>query len=228
MDLCFGVGQGEEEAAKHHQYVKNMKKELQNAYQLAAKAAFKNHERNKRLYDAQVKNQVLQEGDRVLVRNLGLKGQHKLQDRWNSLPYVVIAKLPNLPVYRVKPDRGPGSIKVIHRDHLLPIGYLVRFSVPSEKRNQSKPPVTRAQRAKSYNESPQLRPEEFQDEWDSESEEDSNNYLPQFDLSALPRNHQEGAHQRGDMPHTDVNMGSNSHDLPEVVFGYCLKMLCEI
>lgn len=113
IDLCFGVGSDEENDLKHHQYVANMRKELQKAYQLAADAASRNNERNKRLYDARVRNQTLEEGDRVLVRNLGLTGKHKLQDRWNSLPYIVIAKLPNLPVYRVKPERGTGIVRTI-------------------------------------------------------------------------------------------------------------------
>lgn len=57
-----------------------------------------------------------------MVRNLKITGKHKLQDRWNSLPYVVIAKLPNLPVYRVKPERGTGIVKTVHRDHSVHLG----------------------------------------------------------------------------------------------------------
>lgn len=83
IDLCFGVGSDEENDLKHHQYVANMRKKLQKAYQLAADAASRNNERNKRLYDVRVRNQTLEEGDWVLVRNLGLTGKHKLQDRWN-------------------------------------------------------------------------------------------------------------------------------------------------
>lgn len=213
VDLCFGVGQAEEDAVKHHQYVANLKKELQEAYRLAAEAAFKNHERNKRLYDARVRNQILQEGDRVLVRNLGLKGKHKLQDKWNSLPYVVIAKLPNLPVYRIKPERGTGVTRTIHRDHLLPIGYLVRFPAPTEKESPPKRPTTRAQRAKCDNETLQ-QTSEAEGDWDSELEEESFTYLPQFNLEVLPRSPQQGAVQRDDSSDTAVD--SDVHDLPEV------------
>lgn len=94
-----------------------MRRELKSAYQLAMKEASKNHQRNKKHYESRVRNQTLEGGDRVLVRNLGLTGKHKLQDRWNPLPYLVIEKLPNLPVYRVKPERGLGVVKTIHRDH---------------------------------------------------------------------------------------------------------------
>lgn len=43
----------------------------------------------KKWYGARVRNQTLEEGDRVLVRNLSITGKHKLQDRWNLLPHVV-------------------------------------------------------------------------------------------------------------------------------------------
>ena len=113
----------------------------------------KNHERNKRLYDMRVRNQIQEKSDHVLVHNLGITGKHKLQDRWNSLPHVVLAQLPNLPVYNVKPERGTGVVKTVHRDHLLPIGYLERMLVPSERKAQMSPPQTRAQKARMDNES---------------------------------------------------------------------------
>lgn len=71
--------------------------------------------------------QSLEIGDRVLIKNLGLKGKHKLQPRWSSIPYVVTGRMPNLPVYRVSPEDGDGGNKTLHRDHLLPIGQLVRL-----------------------------------------------------------------------------------------------------
>ncbi|XP_060758474.1 uncharacterized protein LOC132869142 [Neoarius graeffei] len=125
-----------------------MRQELQQAYQLATETATKNHLRNKSRYDQRVRDQPLAEGDRVLVRNVGLTGKHKLQDRWKSTPYVVIKKLPNLPVYRVRPEYGNGGVKTLHRDHLLPIGYLVRMPNPSlNTESIRKPPVTRMQDA---------------------------------------------------------------------------------
>lgn len=42
------------------------------------------------------------------------------------MPYVVVDRMPNLPVYKVKPEHGRG-VKTIHRDHLLPIGQSVRM-----------------------------------------------------------------------------------------------------
>lgn len=145
VDLCFGTALDGNSETSHLQYVDKMRKELQKAYHLAAECATKSHLRNKTCYDQRVRDQPLQEGDRVLVRNVGLTGKHKLQDRWKSTPYIVIKKFSNLPVDRVKPEQGTGSVKTQHRDHLLQIGYLVRIPDNSEQTKRVRTPVTRRQ-----------------------------------------------------------------------------------
>lgn len=62
-----------------------------------------------------------------MIRNLGLQGKRKLADRWASTPYVVESQMPNLPVLRVRPEDGSGPIKVLNRNHLLPLGHTVRL-----------------------------------------------------------------------------------------------------
>lgn len=146
VDICFGTSPDGESESSYQQYVARMRIELQSAYKLASEAATKSHLRNKAHYDQRVRDLPLAEGDRILLRNLGLTGKHKLQDRWKSTPYVVVKKLPNLPVYKVKPEHGPGVVKTLHRDHLLPIGYLVRMSNPPVDVGPVKrKPVTRSQ-----------------------------------------------------------------------------------
>ncbi|XP_052469911.1 uncharacterized protein LOC128026690 [Carassius gibelio] len=142
VDLCFQTSAEGTEERQHFQYVAKLKKDLKEAYQPASEASNKVHQRNKRAYDSSIKFQVLDVGDRVLLKNLGLRGKHKLQSRWSSLPYLVVDKMPNLPVYKVKPERG-GGVKTIHRDHLLPIGQSVRmlespgYALPEKTRKHS-------------------------------------------------------------------------------------------
>ncbi|KAL7824975.1 hypothetical protein SRHO_G00342600 [Serrasalmus rhombeus] len=145
VDVWFGSSLVDDNEVTHSQYVKKLREDLESAYRLAAEAADKSHQRNKRLYDKLVRFQALDRGDRVLLKNLGLKGKHKLQSRWNPVPYVVIGKMPNLPVYQVKPEKGIGSVKTIHRDHLLPIGQLVRLpSTTDDEPVQTKIPGPKA------------------------------------------------------------------------------------
>lgn len=108
----------------------------------------KNHQRNKKAHDKHVKEQVLDKGDRVLLRNFGVQGKHKLKCKWRPSPYVVVDKLPNLPVYKIKPERGMGAEKTVHRNHLLPIGYLVRLPVDDGEEEPQQRPATRSQQQK--------------------------------------------------------------------------------
>lgn len=145
VDICFGVTDQSEKSVTYQQYVTKLKADLSKAYQLATDAADKNHQKNKRAHDKLVKEQVLEEGDRVLLRNFGVTGKHKLKDKWRSMPYIVVGKMPNLPVYQVKPERGTGVVKTVHRNHLLPIGYLVRLPADSDEPEIPQRPVTRTQ-----------------------------------------------------------------------------------
>ena len=144
IDVCFGTY--DQEPISHSRYVENLKRDLTSAYELATKSATQVHLRNKKNYEKVLRNHVLAKGDRVLLKNLGLKGKHKLQSRWNSLPYVIVEKLPDLPVYRVRPESGMGKQRTIHRDNILPIGSLVRIPDESDVREKTASLVTGSQR----------------------------------------------------------------------------------
>uniref|UniRef100_A0A3B3WSH8 Gypsy retrotransposon integrase-like protein 1 n=1 Tax=Poecilia mexicana TaxID=48701 RepID=A0A3B3WSH8_9TELE len=129
VDMCFGMSFGEDGEHQHSAYVAKLKDNLQRAYDMATEAANKLHLRNKKAYDRRLGFHHLEPGDKVLMKNLGLKGKHKLENRWCDIPYVVVEKMPNLPVYKVKPQNGKGKFKTMHRDNLLPIGNYVRLPI---------------------------------------------------------------------------------------------------
>ena len=64
--------------------------------------------------------------DRVLVKNVGLRGKRKLADRWELTPYVIKSKPnPDIPVYEVKSDNPRArKTRVLHRNILLPFSCL--------------------------------------------------------------------------------------------------------
>ncbi|CAI5682868.1 unnamed protein product [Oreochromis niloticus] len=72
---------------------------------------------------------------RVLVRNVRIRGKHKLADKWESTVHVVVKKAGDLPVYTVRPENGEGPKRTLHRDLLLPCGFL---AAPTEERAQPK------------------------------------------------------------------------------------------
>ena len=64
----------------------------------------------------------LEVGDRVLVDKKGHKGKHKLADRWEHCPYIVIGQpVSDMPVYEVVKENARNSKpRTLHRNMLLP------------------------------------------------------------------------------------------------------------
>ena len=176
VDVCFGVSADGTSTASHNKYVSRMKRELHAAYQLAQSTAAKMNQGNKERYDQKVRYHCLSPGDRVLIRNLGLKGKHKLADRWSANPYVIESQMSDLPVYRLRPVEGAGPVKVMHRNHILPLGQEVRLSADPGPRPACSPRAMRRRKAKENNRNPAQISDsivEFQREYcssDSESE----------------------------------------------------------
>ncbi|GAA6107147.1 uncharacterized protein LOC121883953 [Tachysurus ichikawai] len=75
-------------------------------------------------YDRRVTASDLEVGDCVLVRNVRIRGKHKISDKWESIVHVVVRRAGTLPVYTVKPENQDGPSRTLHRDLLLPCGYL--------------------------------------------------------------------------------------------------------
>ncbi len=124
LDLILGLPQ-EEEYQGYSQYVGALRKRLQDSYQLASSEANKARKRQKTNYDTKVRGVVVEPGDRVLVEVLAFEGKHKIADKWEECPYVILDQ-PNeeVPVYVLEREDGIGPRKTLHRNHLLPISSL--------------------------------------------------------------------------------------------------------
>ena len=106
-------------------YAEDLKERLRKAHELAADAIGRAAQANKTQYDRKVRDSSLKENDRVLVKNVGLKGRHKLADRWSKTVYRVHRRVsPDMPVYVVCPVDGDGPNRTLHRNMLLPCGFL--------------------------------------------------------------------------------------------------------
>lgn len=121
----------------------------------------------------------------ILMQNVGLKGKHKIQDHWKSTPYVVVEKLSNLPVYKVKPECGPGIVKTLHRDHLLPISYMVRMSNSPDEAGPIRRPVTRAQHTRQGPRTKLTDPVEESDTMSSDAEFETAHNPEDFDVDEV-------------------------------------------
>lgn len=105
IDIAFGLNPEEQSKVTHTDYVKRLKENLQESYTLAIEHSEKVALKNKERYDMKVRETVLEEGDRVLVKNVGLRGKHKIADRWSQTVYKVVKRIDDSPVYVVAPIR---------------------------------------------------------------------------------------------------------------------------
>ncbi|XP_027882091.1 uncharacterized protein LOC114150078 isoform X3 [Xiphophorus couchianus] len=124
VDLAFGLPVREQSSISYSEYVKNLQSSLKESYKLASENALKSAGKNKIRFDQKITPCSLEIGDRVLVRNIRLRGKHKLADRWEHGVYKVVGRAENVPVYTVQPEHKEGPTRTLHRDLLLPCGFL--------------------------------------------------------------------------------------------------------
>lgn len=134
IDVAFGLSPEGSKKVTHVDYMRKLRENFEENYKLTIEHSGKIAQRNKQRYDLKVRESVLEEGDRVLVKNVSLRGKHKIADRWSSTVYRVIKHIGNSPVYVVAPLNSDGPERTLHRDLLLPCGFL-----SSSVENESSP-----------------------------------------------------------------------------------------
>ncbi len=145
VDLAFGLPVQGSQQTSHAEYVRNLKSRLEDSYKIAIKNAAKIAHKNKMRYDRRVTASDLEAGDRVLVRNVRIRGKHKISDKWESIVHVVVRRAGTLPVYTVKPENQDGPLRTLHRDLLLPCGYLpTEVNKTPDQQPTRRRPATRA------------------------------------------------------------------------------------
>ncbi|KAL6468437.1 hypothetical protein MHYP_G00241140 [Metynnis hypsauchen] len=138
IDIMFNIPPSHT-SPSHQEYVSKWRKRMDEAYELASKAAKQSGKRGKDRYDQKVHGGELYPGCRVLIRNLAEKGgPGKLRSFWEGKVHIVIkGKYPDSPVYEVKPEDGLGRTRVLHRNLLLPCDFLPVEKPLSEKESNT-------------------------------------------------------------------------------------------
>lgn len=165
VDLAFGVDTGKP-AISLTAYVESLRQRLARAYEIAAASSEKAKARQKDRYDTRVRGAFLTVGDRALVKIVAFAGKHKLADKWEEHPYLVVAQPnPDIPVYDVKREDGVGRLKTLHRNLLLPINFIPR-------RNDKPMPAPRARKPSKVERRPPDIPKDVESEDDTSTDED--------------------------------------------------------
>ena len=102
------------------EYVISLRDKLETCHSVAKDYSEAQHLENKFRYDQKVTPIKFQVGDKLLVRNSGVKGEHKLEPVWLPEVYVV-TEIVGPRVYEVESLINPKKRRVLHLDMLKPL-----------------------------------------------------------------------------------------------------------
>ena len=146
IDAFLGLNLNSLNSTSHTEYIRKLRDHLSFAYQKAREVSKKAGSKHKLNYDLRARSSVLRIGDRVLVKNAGIRGRCKLADRWEKNPYIVIDQPTNyIPVYRGEGARSKTG--VLHRNFLLPF-----IGLPTIEEDEQQEPVVSLETVEEVNE----------------------------------------------------------------------------
>ncbi|KAK3093792.1 hypothetical protein FSP39_020332 [Pinctada imbricata] len=148
VDVVFGTNQSSPKTSLQD-YIESLRSKLQHSYDLAQEHIKKAQTRQKKTYDIKVRGAILQPGDRVLTKIVAWDGKHKLSDKWDEDAYIVHSQPnPEIPVYIVHKENDTTQQKTLHRNLLLPIGFLEDTKPIPAPRHSMVPPTKQTTKEK--------------------------------------------------------------------------------
>ncbi len=169
---------------------------MRSACEIAANNSEKSSAKGKRQYDKAVRGVVLQPGEPVLVKNLSQRGgPGKLRSYWEQVVHRVVERVDNGPVYKVQPEKGPKTLRVLHRNLLLPVNELsLEQTLPAQCQKQT---VTTT----------------HEDNTDSSDEEYAQQQIPCYRLRTQQTEH----HQTEHHPQTEQRLSARAGEFHPAV-----------
>ena len=202
IDLAFGINQPEQKNMT--KYVTELREKIKRAYDIACTSSEKAKRKQKEGYDLKARGNDIMVGDRVLVKIVAFDGKHKIQDRWEDEPYIVLKQPnPSIPVYVVQKESKEGRKRVLHRNLLLPIGYIDsdqrKEPIKQDKLAKPKPiPKPRKVNATKPNKVQNEEAESWR-ESDTNSDEEIEVPVPQMPADNVPHDVDSDAEQEEDI-----------------------------
>ena len=129
IDLILSPTDDANEDHSHSKFVEDWKTQMSEAYQKTLQNSSHRKEKDIARHEMIKKlSPVLEQGDRVLIRNMSERGgTGKMRSFWEEKVHVVVENINNENItYKVKPERDTdGRTRVLHRNMLLPCDNLL-------------------------------------------------------------------------------------------------------
>ena len=209
IDVTFGLRK--DEIQPQSNYIKDLRNRLEQAYEIATKTSQEAKRKQKEGYDIRTRGGTIKKGDRVLVRIVAFDGKHKLADKWEEEPYIVLdQRNPDMPVYTVQKESGEGRKRVLHRNLLLPVGYITDTQKPIPLPRKLKPhPIPKerkkVQEKKQQEETRNSDLDESFEEFEVEISEDVDRNITISDDSTIQDDNSDVEEQNQDDDNDDEN-----------------------
>ena len=118
VDFLFPTSRNFERSQKVPQFIAELKKRLDNAFELSRAIASEEAKRQKQKYDIKTSSAKLIQGDKVFLRSDALVGKRKMPFKWSDKVWTVTGQVADgLPVYTIAD--GSGKVEKVHRNRLL-------------------------------------------------------------------------------------------------------------
>ena len=122
IDMEFGLPEPQTKETLP-EFVRQLKKMLSQAFSLAKETSSEQMGRHKRYFNQKHKCMKVELGDLVMLRIKAFGRDHKIGDKWETVPYRIVGQNGRKPVFMVQSikETGNKNVKTIHRNMLFPI-----------------------------------------------------------------------------------------------------------
>ena len=114
IDGIFGIEPEKTGKKTYDAFVRDWKKTMESAIQIAGKNTEKMRNANEKSYNQKVRGAEIKVGDKVLLRNCEKGGTGKMRAHFENTIYVVREKHPEVPVYGISPENNKRVKKRVH------------------------------------------------------------------------------------------------------------------
>ena len=137
IDIEYGITQPQLMEKSRQNYARKLRAKLNWAFRVAKETSDKEVLRQKQYYDRKMHCQKIVPGDLVLVKQKGLSGNYKIDDKWELNPFRVMEQMKDdkgklTPVFKLQEivQEGAPHLKTLHCNMIYPYRSVMNEDTP--------------------------------------------------------------------------------------------------